>query len=130
MGIWSACSRKNGPSNGASRPVSAIVMNAASVRTFALSLPDVTEEPHFHFASFRINGKIFATMPPSDRLLHVFAPAADRIVAIAQDPEVYEELNWGKSVVGLRVVLAHADQRRVEELLQAAYDSKRKASGS
>jgi hypothetical protein len=100
------------------------------IREFALSLPDATEEPHFHFASFRINGRIFATMPPSDRLLHVFAPEEDRIVAIAQDPEVYQELNWGKRVVGLRVVLEHADPALVEDLLQAAYDSKRKKPAS
>ena len=85
----------------------------------------MTEEPHFHFASFRIQGKIFATLPPSDRLVHIFAPEEDRIAAIAQDPHVYEELNWGKRVVGLRVVLEHADAGLVEDLLQAAYDSKR-----
>ena len=100
------------------------------IREFALSLPDATEEPHFHFASFRINGRIFATLPPSDRLAHVFAPEADRIVAIAQNPEVYEELNWGKRVVGLRIVLEHTDPELVEDLLRAAYESKRgKSSG-
>lgn len=106
------------------------MISADRIREFALSLPDATEEPHFHFASFRINGKIFATLPPSDRLLHVFAPEEDRIAAIAQDPEVYEELNWGKRVVGLRVVLQHADAELVEDLLQAAYDSRiRKSRG-
>jgi len=100
-------------------------MKAGAVREFALSLPDATEEPHFHFASFRIGGKIFATMPPSDRLLHVFAPEEERIAAIAQDPEVYEELNWGKRMVGVRIVLERADQQLVEGLLRAAYDSKR-----
>ena len=106
------------------------MMSPERIRQFALSLPDATEEPHFHFASFRINGKIFATMPPSDRLLHVFAPEEDRISAIARDPEVYEELNWGQRVVGLRVVLEHADPELVLDLLEAAYDSKRKNTGS
>ena len=34
-------------------------MKTAQVRRFALSLPAVTEEPHFHYSSFRIRGKIF-----------------------------------------------------------------------
>ncbi len=99
-------------------------MSVDKIREIALSLAGANEEPHFHYASFRINGKIFATLPPSDRLVHIFAPEEDRIAAIAQDPEVYEELNWGKRVVGLRVVLEHADPELVKDLLQAAYDSK------
>jgi YjbR len=31
-------------------------------RTWALSLPGVTEQPHFNLASFRVNSKIFATL--------------------------------------------------------------------
>jgi hypothetical protein len=41
-------------------------------RRFALSLPETTEAPHFHYASFRVQGKIFATAPPDGEHLHVF----------------------------------------------------------
>jgi hypothetical protein len=41
-------------------------------RRFALSLPEATEEPHFDKASFRVCGKIFATVPPDEAHLHVF----------------------------------------------------------
>lgn len=99
-------------------------MKADAVRKFALSLPDSTEEPHFHFSSFRINGKIFATMPPSNELLHVFAPEEDREVAIAAHPESCEMLHWGKRVVGVKVNLAEASQALVKDLLRAAYESK------
>lgn len=101
-------------------------MDAEAVREFALSLPAATEEPHFHFTSFRINGKIFATMPPSNVLLHVFAPEEDREVAIAANPEVCETLHWGKRVVGVRINLGNASRPLVEDLLRAAYDSKSK----
>jgi hypothetical protein len=41
-------------------------MNARDARRMALELPEVTEEPHFHLVSFRVHGKIFATLPPDD----------------------------------------------------------------
>jgi hypothetical protein len=101
-------------------------MDVDAVRQFALSLPDATEEPHFHFTSFRINGKIFATMPPSNDLLHVFAPEDDREAAIAAHPEVCETLHWGKRVVGVKISLGRVSRSLVEDLLRAAYDSKSK----
>jgi hypothetical protein len=39
-------------------------VNAKDVRALALSLPEVREEPHFDRASFRVRGKIFATIAP------------------------------------------------------------------
>ncbi len=47
-------------------------MKLAEVRRFAVSLPEATEEPHFDLASFRVKGKIFATVPPEEKHLHVF----------------------------------------------------------
>lgn len=104
-------------------------MDADAIKRFALSLPDATEEPHFHFTSFRINGKIFATMPPSNDLLHVFVPEQDREVAVAANPKVCEALHWGKRVVGVRISLGDASRDLVEDLLRAAYDSKSAAKG-
>ncbi|MEY3251945.1 MAG: hypothetical protein RL227_918, partial [Pseudomonadota bacterium] len=46
-------------------------MKIATVRTFALGLKDVTEEPHHHFSSFRYQGKIFVTVPPDEEHIHV-----------------------------------------------------------
>src|SRR6478672_5062537 len=47
-------------------------MKIAAVREFALGLPEATEEPHFDFASFRVRGKIFVTVPPDETHIHVF----------------------------------------------------------
>jgi hypothetical protein len=101
-------------------------VNADAVRQFSLALPEATEEPHFHFTSFRIGGKIFATMPPGDRLLHVFVPEEDREAAVAAHPDICESLQWGKRVVGVRIDLASAPEALVTDLIQAAYDLKRR----
>ena len=47
-------------------------MQLVEVRNYALSLPEVHEEPHFQYNSFRVNGKIIATVPPENEYLHVF----------------------------------------------------------
>lgn len=39
-------------------------MTHARIRAVALSLPEAEEQPHFDRASFRVRGKIFATLPP------------------------------------------------------------------
>jgi predicted DNA-binding protein (MmcQ/YjbR family) len=39
-------------------------MTADDIRAIALTLPEAQEHPHFDRASFRVRGKIFATLPP------------------------------------------------------------------
>ena len=75
------------------------------VRRIAMSLPEVTEEPHFASASFRVRGKIFATVPPDGEYLHIFVAEEDREPALVMAPGVIEKLWWGGKVRGLRVAL-------------------------
>src|SRR3546814_12566704 len=83
-------------------------MKIGPVRKQALSLPEVTEEPHFHFASFRVCGKIFITVPPEETHIHLFIGEEDRERALALYPEFSEKLMWGARVSGLRIALAAA----------------------
>jgi hypothetical protein len=99
-------------------------MKIATVRRYALSLPGVTEEPHFDKSSFRVAGRIFATVPPGARYLHVFVNADQRDRMVAAAPDTYDRLWWGKKVVGLRVALLHARAEDVKELLQSAWQQK------
>ena len=99
-------------------------MKIDQVRRFALSLPEVTEAPHFHYASFRVRGKIFATLPPEGGHLHVFVAEEERQVALATQPAFVEKLHWGAKVVGLRVTLAKAKAKVVERLLAQAWARK------
>lgn len=96
-------------------------MKIAAVRRYALSLPQTTEEPHFDFASFRVRGKIYATVPPGETHLHVFVDEVDRERYVAMFPDAYAPLVWGKKTMGVRVTLAGARDADVRELLQAAW---------
>jgi hypothetical protein len=97
-------------------------VNLEQVRRIALSLPSVTEEPHFHYTSFRVGGKIFATAPPDGTHLHVFIDEEQRQLARVLDPEPLEILTWGKKVVGLRVILAKAKAPLVRKLLLQSWE--------
>jgi hypothetical protein len=99
-------------------------MKIAAVRAHALSLPEVTEEPHFDFSSFRVHGKIFATVPPDEEHLHVFLGEEARIVALEKCCAFAEELHWGKKVLGLRVSLPEANAPAVKEMLDQAWRGK------
>lgn len=99
-------------------------MNLEQARRSALSLPEAAEEPHHHLSSFRVRGKIFATVPPDGKHLHVFVDEHKREPVIAAAPAAFEKLWWGSKVVGVRVVLAKAKPTIVSELLYAAWRRK------
>jgi hypothetical protein len=96
----------------------------AALRRFALSLPEVTEAPHFHFGSFRVRGRIFITVPPGQQHVHLFVAEAQREQALAMHPECVEKLLWGGKVVGVRVALAAAAPAVLERLAQQAWTLK------
>ncbi len=98
-------------------------MNVREVRRLALGLPEATEEPHFHLASFRVKGKIFATVAPDGSYLNVFVDDGQREVMVAVDPKAYESLQWGKSTY-LHVHLGAAKANDVKTLLRAAWERK------
>lgn len=99
-------------------------MRIETARRFALSLPETTEEPHFDMSSFRVHGKIFATMPREPGILHVFVDEAESRSLAVSNPEAYSELWWGKRLSGLRVDLRRAERREVCELLELAWRRK------
>jgi hypothetical protein len=105
-----------------------IAMRIAQVRGFALSLPEVTERPHFKYSSFRIRGKIIATIPPGEEFLHVFVSDEERDLALAMEPGFIEKLRWGERVAGVRIVLAKAKPGVVKRLLTQAWMRKAPAS--
>ena len=96
----------------------------ARARRFALSLPEATEEPHFDISSFRVRGKIFATVPPDGAHLHVFVDELEVGASAAENPAAFEPLRWRQQVRGVRVNLAAAPADRVQELIEESWRRK------
>jgi hypothetical protein len=99
-------------------------MNIDPLRKHALSLPEVTEQPHHHLSSFRVRGKIFVTVPPAGTHIHVFVAEQDRERALALEPDCVEKLFWGGKVVGLRVALSKAKPAFARGLVSKAWAQK------
>ncbi len=99
-------------------------MKMQSVRRFALSLDEVTEAPHHAYASFRVRGRIFVTVPPGEDAIHVFVEEADREQALAMYPGWAEKLLWGGKVRGLRIALASAEPAAVKALVRKACETR------
>ena len=95
-------------------------MKLTEARKFALSLPEVNEQPHFQYSSFRVNGKIFATVRPDKKHLNIFVDHERLELAMSMFPDAYEKLWWGKKVVGVTVLLSAADASDVQDLLHSA----------
>jgi hypothetical protein len=99
-------------------------MKLAAVRKYAMSLPEVTEEPHFHFSSFRVRGKLLVTVPPEQTHIHVFVGDSEREPALALHREFIEKLCWAGKVRGLRISLDTAAPAVVKSLVRAAWEAK------
>jgi hypothetical protein len=101
-----------------------MVSTLDQARRFALSLPETAEQPHFDMSSFRVRGKIFATVPPDGAYLHVFVDEMEIDASVTEDPAAFEPLRWGQRTRGLRIRLASAPERRVNELLEDSWRRK------
>lgn len=93
---------------------------ARDVRRLALALPETLEADHHGFPSFRVVGKIFATLP-DDEHLHVMLTPEETERMVAGATKSCETLRWGKRVAGVRVTLKAADVKLVGSMLHAAW---------
>jgi hypothetical protein len=101
-------------------------MRLDTARRFALSLPETTEAPHFDKSSFRVKGKIFATVPEGGKLLHVNVEPDEGAALVEEQPEAFEAIVWGKQdrTDWIKVHLPKADRAVVQELLEEAWRRK------
>jgi hypothetical protein len=99
-------------------------MKIDQVRSFALSLPGTSEQPHFEKSSFRVNNKIFVTVLPDNAHIHVMLDRREVERAVAEGGTALEELWWGKRLTGVRIDLAEAQSARVIELVTSAWRRK------
>lgn len=74
------------------------MISVKKARELVLALPGVTEQPHFHITSFRINNKIFSTLWEAEKKMMVKLTAADQYVYCAIDKNIIYPVpgGWGK----------------------------------
>ncbi|RRN78837.1 MmcQ/YjbR family DNA-binding protein [Pseudoxanthomonas sp. SGD-10] len=97
-------------------------MKPEQLRQYALSLPEASEAPHFDYASFRVGGRIFATMPPDGKHAHLFLDDEQRELAVRLHPAWVETLTWGSKAVGVRIRLAGTNPKIVAALVRLAWE--------
>ncbi|PVC83529.1 hypothetical protein DBP19_30760 [Streptomyces sp. CS090A] len=77
------------PRSPRSGRATAAAITAADVRSAALSLPDTTEKLAWGQPTFRVAGKIFASLGDDDTAMGVKCPKEDRAELIATEPEKF-----------------------------------------
>jgi hypothetical protein len=90
------------------------------VSRMASALPQVTEQDHHGMTSFRICGKIFATVPDEEHL-RVMVDEGEIHAAVSENPAVFHAFYWGTRLACLVVDLAGASPQQVQELLSEAW---------
>ena len=85
-----------------------------------MALPGVTEEDHHGIASFRVGGRIFATVPDVEHI-RVMAGEEEIRAAATENPLVCQEFYWGKRLACVVVALRPASAILLRELLTEAW---------
>jgi hypothetical protein len=99
------------------------VVSADQARQLALSLPETVEADHHGRPSFRVANKIFATLW-DEMHMNVMLDEPGILTAVQADPDVCEEVLWGKRLAALRVSLEHVSVAQLGDLLADAWEWK------
>jgi hypothetical protein len=92
-------------------------------RELALALPEATEQDHHGRPSFRVGGKIFATLWDATHM-NVMLDEPGVRTAVEARPEACAERWWGKRLSAVSVDLDQADPETLSELLTDAWEGK------
>ena len=92
-------------------------------RAVALALPEAVEQDHHGRPSFRVGGKIFATLW-SDERMNVMLDEGGILTAIDSAPDACEQVWWGKRLAAVGVTLSRVDRQFLDELLTDAWEQK------
>jgi hypothetical protein len=99
------------------------VVTSAQARALALALPEAVEQDHHGRPSFRVAGKIFATLWDAEHM-NVMVDEAGILTAAQTMPEICREIWWGKRLAAVRVGLSGADPKLLAVLLEDAWECK------
>jgi len=96
-------------------------VTAAQARRLALALPEAVEQDHHGRASFRVDGKIFATQW-DEHHMNVMLDEGGILTAVQAEPGTCSEVRWGKRLAAVRVDLRRADEAFLADLLTDAWE--------
>jgi hypothetical protein len=103
------------------------MVTVPQARALALALPDALEQDHHGRPSFRVAGKIFATLP-DEQHVNVMLDEGGILTAVQSDPDACAERWWGERLAAVCVTLRRISSRALAELLQDAWEGKAPAA--
>jgi hypothetical protein len=95
----------------------------AQAGALALSLAEVVQADHHGRPSFRVSGKIFATLPDTTHM-NVMLDEPGIRTAVQAHPDACAERWWGKRLAAVQVDLERADAALLSELLADAWEGR------
>ena len=98
-----------------------MAVSVDEARSLALSLPDAVEQDHHGRPSFRVGGRIFATLW-SEQRLNVMLDEGGILTAVEREPAACEEVWWGKRLAAVGVKLALVERGPLLDLLTDAWE--------
>ena len=97
------------------------MLSPEQARQLALALPEAVEQDHHGRPSFRVGGKIFATLWDPGHM-NVMLDEPGILTATQARPDACAELWWGKRLSAVKVDLGRADGELLADLLADAWE--------
>jgi hypothetical protein len=99
------------------------MLSKTEVRSLALGLPEAVEQDHHGRPSYRVQGRIFATLWDEGHVNVMLDEAGIRTAAQAH-PGVCQEFWWGKRLRAVQLDLSRAEESLARDLLTDAWEQK------
>jgi hypothetical protein len=99
------------------------MVSPEQARSLALQLPGAFEQDHHGRPSFRVAGKIFATLWDQEHM-NVMLEEDGILTAVEDDPQACAERWWGKRLAAVSVSLSRVSADALAELLSDAWEGK------
>ncbi|GGS06233.1 hypothetical protein GCM10010236_70900 [Streptomyces eurythermus] len=103
-----------------------VMPDAEDVRRIALSLPDTTEKVAWSMPTFRVAGKMFATLPEDETSIAVRCPKDERDELVLAEPDKFWIAGHEAQFAWVRARLAALEDE--QELRDILADSWRQAA--